>query len=132
MRRAGNGHAVRRRDVHPTYRHLEDRIRLGGLTLGQWAQLVACGLAAYALSTLLPLPGSWSLSVAVTVCGLPAAVAIAFMSADFDVGALVRAAVRWQRAPRRYVGSTARTTPTEERDTWSAPASAFDAESLWD
>jgi hypothetical protein len=84
--------------VHPTYRHLEDRIRLGGLRLGQWTQLLVCGLAAYALSRLLPLPGSWSLSVAVTVCGLPAAGAIAFMSADFDVLGWGRAAVRWQGA----------------------------------
>ena len=67
--------------MHPTYKHLEDRIRLCGLTLGQWTQLLTCGLAAYALSTALPLPGSSSLSVAVTVCGLPAAGAVALSRA---------------------------------------------------
>jgi hypothetical protein len=117
--------------VHPTYRHLEDRIRLGGLTLGQWSQLVVCGLAAYALSMLLPLPGSWSVSVAVTVCGLPAACAVAFMSADFDVLALVRSAARWRRSPKRYAGTQ------DPRDDAAqvragAPAIGFDAESLWD
>ena len=71
--------------LHPTYQHLEDRIRLAGLSLLQWAQLFVCALAAFGLSKLLPLPGSWSVSVAVTVCGLPAAAAIAFMQADFDV-----------------------------------------------
>jgi hypothetical protein len=123
------------RPVHPTYKHLEDRIRLGGLTLGQWAQLLGCALAAYALSTLLPLPGSWSLSVAVTVCGLPAAAAIAFMSADFDVVGLARAAVRWRRGPRRYIACAAGEVrsrearrPSESRRSLSP----FDPEALWD
>ena len=120
--------------MHPTYKHLEDRIRLGGLTLGQWTQLLACGLAAYALSTLLPLPGSWSLSVAVTVCGLPAAGAIAFMSADFDVLGWARAAVRWRRSPTRYVGTAAvdRAGGDAAVVGISRSARAFDPESLWD
>jgi hypothetical protein len=71
--------------LHPTYKHLEDRIRLAGLSLAQWVQLFACALAAYGLAQLLPLPGSWSLSVAISVCGLPAACAIAFQQAEFDV-----------------------------------------------
>jgi hypothetical protein len=120
--------------MHPTYKHLGDRVRLGGLTLGQWTQLLACALPAYALSTLLPLPGSWSLSVAVTVCGLPAAGAIAFMSADFDVVGLARAAVRWQRSRKRYAGSAllshAETAPGSAADRVSVIR--FDAEGLWD
>jgi hypothetical protein len=71
--------------LHPTYKHLEDRIRLAGLTLGQWAQLFVCALAGWGLAQALPLPGTWSLSLAMTICGLPAAAAIAFMQADFDV-----------------------------------------------
>jgi hypothetical protein len=119
--------------VHPTYKHLEDRIRLGGLSLRQWAQLLVCAVAAYALSTLLPLPGSWSVSVAVTACGLPAAGAIAFMSADFDVVAWMRAAVRWRRAPKCYAGSDL----AAARDpigtcTVGVAERAFDAEALWD
>jgi hypothetical protein len=116
--------------VHPTYKHLEDRIRLGGLTLGQWTQLLACGLAAYALSTLLPLPGSWSLSVAVTVCGLPAAAAVAFMNADFDVVQGVRAAVRWRRGPTLYRAATIGVGERRHAG-WDAGV-PFDAEALWD
>jgi hypothetical protein len=121
--------------VHPTYKHLDDRIRLAGLTLGQWTQLLGCALAAYALSTLLPLPGSWSLSVAVTVCGLPAAGAIAFMSADFDVLGLARAAMRWWRGPRRFIACA----PGEVRLREAVRASEsrrslspFDPDALWD
>jgi hypothetical protein len=114
--------------VHPTYKHLEDRIRLGGLALGQWAQLLACGVAAYVLSTLLPLPGSWSVSVAVTVCGLPAAGAITFMSADFDVVGWARAAVRWRCAPTLYRGAMS---GVRERSPGVA-SGVLDAEALWD
>jgi hypothetical protein len=116
--------------MHPTYKHLEDRIRLGGLTLGQWTQLLVCGLAAYALSTLLPLPASWSVSVAVTICGLPAACAIAFMSADFDVLGGVRAAVRWRRAPMVYPGAASGS--GERHQGTGAERRPFDAEALWD
>jgi hypothetical protein len=121
-------------ESHPTYKHLEDRIRLGGLALGQWTQLVVCGLAAYALSTLLPLPGSWSVSVAVTVCGLPAACAVAFMSADFDVLQLVRSALRWKRSPKCYAGTADLADPVDEEGCLAVGARGirFDAESLWD
>lgn len=121
--------------VHPTYKHLEDRIRLGGLTLGQWTQLMACGLAAYALSTLLPLPGSWSLSVAVTVCGLPAAAAIAFMNTDFDVLGVVRAAFRSRRTPGRFTGGAAgevHPDPAGRGSDECRSPSAFDPAALWD
>jgi hypothetical protein len=33
--------------LHPTYQHLEDRIRLAGLSLLQWAQLFACAIVAF-------------------------------------------------------------------------------------
>lgn len=88
--------------LHPTYQHLEDRIRLAGLSLLQWAQLFACAIAAFGLSKVLPLPGSWSLSTAVTVCGLPAAAAIAFMQADFDIRRWLLDAATFRRAPRRF------------------------------
>ena len=89
--------------LHPTYQHLEDRIRLAGLSLLQWAQLFVCALGAFGLSKLLPLPGSWSLSLAITVCGMPAAAAIAFMQADFDVRRWLLDALGFGRAPKRYL-----------------------------
>jgi hypothetical protein len=92
--------------LHPTYQHLEDRIRLAGLTLLQWAQLFVCAMAAFGLSKLLPLPGSWSLSVAVTVCGLPAAAAISFMQADFDVRRWLLDAVGFRRGPRQFAAGS--------------------------
>jgi len=83
--------------INPTYKHLQAHIKLGGFTIWQWAQLVACACLAFALQSVLPLPGSWSLSVAITLAGLPAAAAIGAMSMDFDVLAYTRAWVRWSR-----------------------------------
>jgi hypothetical protein len=107
---------------------------LGGLTLGQWTQLVVCGLAADALSALLPLPGSWSVSVAVTVCGLPAACAVVFMSADVDVLQLARSALRWKRSPTWYAGAADAADPVDDEVCLAVGARGigFDAESLWD
>ena len=90
-------------------------------------------LAAYGLSRVLPLPGSWALSAAVTVCGLPAAGAIAFMSADFDVVGLARSAARWRRRPKRFAGCGQAPTPHGPAAAAPRPAGVgFDAESLWD
>ena len=80
-----------------TYKHLEDPVKLAGLSLVQWTQILACVIAAYGVSKLLPLPGTWSLSIAVTICGMPAAAAMVAMQADFDVTAYMRAVFRWYR-----------------------------------
>jgi hypothetical protein len=123
--------------LHPTYQHLEDRIRLAGLSLLQWAQLFACAVAAFGLSKLLPLPGSWSVSVAVTVCGLPAAAAVAFMQADFDVRRWLLDAVGFRREPRRFAPGVAEDDAgagqsfTSRDPNWTSPE-RFDLERLWD
>jgi hypothetical protein len=85
-----------------TYKHLEDPVKLAGLSLLQWAQLLVCVIAAYGLSKLLPLPDQWALSVAVTFCGMPAAAAVVAMQADFDVAAYVGAVLRWYRHRSTY------------------------------
>lgn len=89
-----------------TYKHLQDPIKLGWFSLAQWAQLAVCGLLAYGVSTILPLPDMWSLSVAITICGSPAAAAMVAMQADFDVFAFALAAVRWTRRRRHYLPGT--------------------------
>ena len=129
--------------LHPTYKHLEDRIRLAGLSLAQWAQLFVCALGAFGLSKLLPLPGSWAVSVAITVCGLPAAGAVAFMQADFDVQRWLVDAVRFRRGPRQFVAANASfdtpgaggpdpsATSANGRDETSRTM-VLDVEGLWD
>jgi hypothetical protein len=126
---------------HPTYQHLEDRIRLAGLSLLQWAQLFVCAVAAFGLSKLLPLPGSWAVSAAVTICGLPAAAAIAFMQADFDVRRWLLDAVGFLRGPRRFapgfdhLGAESSVGSTVDRGravSASARGGPLELEELWD
>ncbi|RKQ90498.1 hypothetical protein C8N24_0303 [Solirubrobacter pauli] len=89
-----------------TYKHLQDPVKLGWFSLAQWMQLGVCGLLAYGLSTVLPLPDMWSLSLAITICGAPVAAAMVAMQADFDVLAFTLAAARWTRRRRHYLPGT--------------------------
>ena len=60
---------------HPTYKHLEGRLRLGAFTLGQWAQITAAGTAAAVFGAYLsPLPTRVTIFVAILGAGLPVAV----------------------------------------------------------
>ena len=60
---------------HPTYKHLEGRLRLGAFTLGQWAQITVAGTAAAVFGAYLsPLPTRVTIFVAILGAGLPVAV----------------------------------------------------------
>ena len=99
-----NGPRPRRRDVrHPTYKHLEGRLRLGAFTLGQWAQITAAGTAAAVFGAYLsPLPTRVTIFVAILAAGLPVAVSYGAMGLEFSIGQLLAAAWRYWRMPRRY------------------------------
>ena len=86
-----------------TYKHLQDPVKLGPFSFVQWTQLAICGLLAYGVSKLLPLPAEWSLSFGITICGTPAAAAMVAMQADFDVLAFTLAVARWYRKRGRYL-----------------------------
>src|SRR5687768_17085829 len=87
---------------HPTYKRIEDGIRLAGLTLPQWAGLFAAAIVAYLLSGRLPLPGTWGLSVAITVVGVPVAAVLVLAQAEFSAWTLLAAVWRFRRGARRY------------------------------
>lgn len=87
--------------VHPTYRHLERPVRISGLTLRQWGLLVGAGAVAYVLAQLLPFSGTYDLSVAVTVVGVPVAVMLASADAGVSLPGYLRDAARWRRTARR-------------------------------
>ena len=88
---------------HPTYKHLEGRLRLGAFTLGQWAQITAAGTAAAVFGAYLsPLPTRVTIFVAILAAGLPVAVSYGAMGQEFSIGQLLTAAWRYWRMPRRY------------------------------
>jgi len=88
--------------VHPTYRHLERPVRISGLTLRQWLLLTGAGALAYALAQLLPFSGTYNLSVAVTVVGVPIAAMLASSDAGVSLPGYARDIARWRRTARRF------------------------------
>jgi hypothetical protein len=90
--------------LNPTYKHLEDAVRVGRFTLGQWAQLLVATLIAIGFGMYLsPLPPTPTISVSVLVGGLPLTLSYAAMGLEFSVLQFARAVVAWARRPRRYV-----------------------------
>jgi hypothetical protein len=70
--------------VHPTYRHLGRPVTLIGLNRTQWV-IVLLGLAGtWALTSLLPMPTQWALSVAGSLVGMPGAL-LFVLSADREL-----------------------------------------------
>lgn len=88
--------------LHPAYRHLDRTVRLAGLSLAQWTQLVAAGVVAWALARVLPFGATYDLSIAVTVAGVPVAAAFAAGSGQTSPLATVAAALRWRRRAAVY------------------------------
>lgn len=90
--------------VNPTYKHLEQTLRVGRFSLGQWAQLLAAGLVALGFGLYLsPLPPLPTVSVSVLVGGLPLALSYAAMGLEFSVLRFATAVGAWARRPRRYL-----------------------------
>jgi hypothetical protein len=97
---------------HPTYKHLETRLRLGAFTLAQWAQITAAGTAAALFGGYLsPFSTQVTIFVSVIGAGLPIAVSYGAMGLEFSVAQLVVAGWRYWRRPHRYLpGSGERAT----------------------
>jgi hypothetical protein len=90
--------------VNPTYKHLGAKVRLRGLTLGQWAQLSAASVAAVVFGVYLsPLPIGPTIWVSVFVAGLPVVLSYGAMGLDFSVTEFALAVWRWWRSPRLFV-----------------------------
>lgn len=125
---------------HPTYKHLEDKLRLGAFTLGQWAQIAtAAALAAVFGIYVSPLPATATIFVSIVGAGLPVALAYGAMGLDFSVAQLAASAWRYWRAPRHYLPGPGRSAigylverPLDaDRDEPQAPASG-ERGALWD
>jgi hypothetical protein len=89
---------------HPTYKHLEARLRLGAFSLGQWAQIGAAGAAAAVFGVYLsPFPASVTVFVSIVAAGMPVALSYGAMGLEFSVGQFAWAAWRYWRVPRHYL-----------------------------
>jgi hypothetical protein len=87
-----------------TYKHLDDQLRPGGLTLGQWATLVASAVAAIVFGLYVsPLPAGPTISLSLFFAGLPAALSYAAGGFDLSIADSTRAVWRWARSEKHYV-----------------------------
>jgi hypothetical protein len=89
---------------HPTYKHLEAKLRLGSLSLGQWAQISGTGAAAAAFGVYVsPMPTGATIFVSIVGAGMPVALSYGAMGLEFSVADFAAAAWRYWRHPRRYL-----------------------------
>jgi hypothetical protein len=130
---------------HPTYKHLEARLRLGSFSLGQWTQIVAASVFAAVFGVYAsPLPTSLTIFVSIVGAGLPIALSYGAMGLEFSVGQFAAAAWSYWRDPRRFLpgpGESARgyvvhPEPIHEDSPSTrsprGPESAAEGEALWD
>ncbi len=124
---------------HPTYKHLEAKLRLGAFSLGQWAQITAAGVAAALFGGYLsPLPTQVTIFVSILAAGLPVAVSYGAMGLEFSVAQFTRAGWRYWREPRRYLAGAGRPSvgyvvlAEPVADTTSGAHQPHEGELLWD
>jgi hypothetical protein len=90
--------------MNAAYKHLDSRLRIAELTIGQWVG-VFLGVAVAALYGFVVHPFGTMVTVAsaVYIGGLPAAAAMLAGFSDFDLWLVLRSAWRWRRSDGRYL-----------------------------
>jgi hypothetical protein len=126
---------------HPTYKHLEARLRLGAFSLAQWAQITTAGAAAAVFGVYMsPFATSVTIFVSIIAAGLPVALSYGAMGLEFSVGQFLAAAWRYWRDPRRYLpgpgeSATGYVVQVADRPETAGPPRglhASEGELLWD
>src|SRR4051794_17808054 len=125
---------------HPTYKHLDAKLRLGAFTLGQWAQITTAAAAAAVFGGYVsPLPTQATIFVSILLAGLPVALSYGSMGREFSVAQLARAAWRYWQDPRRFPPGPGQATSGYVVSADPAPTRAQadahphgEAEALWD
>lgn len=124
--------------IHPTYRYLDRAVRLAGLTLSQWTQLVAAGLGVWLLARVLPFSGTYDLSVGLAIAGMPVAASLAAGADAVHPLTQVHAILAWRRAAAVYLPGGGDVPPAGYRLTIAAPPQVpgdlaiSSLEDLWD
>lgn len=120
------------RTIHPTPRHLEDPLRLLGLTSGQWAAAFLGILLAAATFNLLP--GSVPLKVrafsGLLLFGLPVLVVTAASYAGVGVARLLAHIWTYWTTPHAYVPHKPRTNGPTRIQLFDGASPADDSEDL--
>lgn len=87
-----------------TYKHLEDRVRLFGLTLGQMASLFVMAMVGILFGLYAsPLPPGPTIMVSVLTAGSPVVLAYAVTGRELEVWGTLFAVGRWARSEKHYL-----------------------------
>ncbi len=87
-----------------TYKHLEDPLRLSGLTVGQYAALSGTTLVAIVFGLYLsPLPPGVTMGLCLFLAGLPIALSYAVSGFDVAMTETISALYRWARDDKHYL-----------------------------
>jgi hypothetical protein len=90
--------------MNSAYKHLDSKLHIGDLTIGQW-----CGLFAGAITALVygmylsPFGHMLTLVSAIYLGGIPIAAVFLASLSEFDFWLLLRSASRWHRHDARFV-----------------------------
>jgi hypothetical protein len=87
------------------YKHLDTKLRIGELTIGQWLSVaLGVGIAGgWALYVHPPIGATLTAVTAVYLGALPAGAALMASSSEFNLLLILKSAVRWRRRQHRYV-----------------------------
>jgi hypothetical protein len=92
-----------------TYKHLEDPLRLSGLTIGQYAALSGTTIAAIVFGLYIsPLPAGVTMALSIFLAGLPISVSYAVSGFDVSVADTVAALWRWAREDKHFLPGAGR------------------------
>lgn len=87
-----------------TYKHLEDPLRLNGLTIGQYAALCGTALVAIVFGLYVsPLPPGMTMGVSLFLAGLPISLSYAVSGFDVAISDTLGALYRWARSDKHYL-----------------------------
>jgi hypothetical protein len=87
-----------------TYKHLEDPLRLSGLTIGQYAAMAGTTLVAIVFGLYIsPLPTGVTMGLSLFLAGLPIAVSYAVSGFDVSVADTIAALYRWAREDKHFL-----------------------------
>ena len=90
--------------MNTAYKHLDSKLRVAELSIGQWICVLAGLAAAIAWGVYLsPLSTSFTLVTSVYLVALPVAAALFSSLTDFDPWLVIRSAVHWHRQEGSYL-----------------------------
>ncbi|MGI9100246.1 MAG: hypothetical protein ACR2H2_17430 [Solirubrobacteraceae bacterium] len=128
-----------------TYKHLEDPLRLSGLTIGQYAALSGTALVAIVFGLYIsPLSPGVTMGLSLFLAGLPVALSYAVSGLDIAITDTLAALYRWARNDKHYLPGAGETpagyvvarATTEQRPSARSPEEVASArrqlEGAWD